>query len=96
MENNRNKSLHCDVLNQCSLLRGVVYTWGKETIRMLYFVQDQLTPTGVNMFENIMQGTKCPIPAIDMGAKMSLVLAFTELTFDCRMGTHKHTHIHTY
>lgn len=40
MENNRNKRLHFDALNQCSLLSGGVYTWGKETIRMLYFFQD--------------------------------------------------------
>lgn len=29
-----------------------------------------------------------------MGPKMSLVLAFTELTFDCRMIARKRTHIH--
>lgn len=37
MENNRHKSLLLDAQNQWSLLRGSVYTWGKETIRMFLF-----------------------------------------------------------
>lgn len=40
MENNRNKRLLFDALNQCSLLRASAYTWGKEMIRMLYSFQD--------------------------------------------------------
>lgn len=40
VENNRNKRLLFDALNQCSLLRGGVYAWGKEIIRMLYVFQD--------------------------------------------------------
>lgn len=71
MENNRNKRLRFDALNQCSLLRGGVYTWGKETIRMLYFFQDQLTPTEVHTFEDVTWSTTRPIPGIGMGAKTS-------------------------
>lgn len=64
MENNRNKRLLFDALNQCSLLRGGVYTWGKEIIRMLYVFQDQLTPTEVHTFQDVMQGVECPIPTL--------------------------------
>lgn len=67
MENNRNKRLHFDALNQCSLLSGGVYTWGKETIRMLYFFQDQLTPTEVHTFEDIMWVLHAPFPALAWG-----------------------------
>lgn len=62
--NNRNRKLLFDALNQYSLSRGSIDTWGRAAVRRLRIFHDKLTPVDAHTWEDVLWSLEGPIVAL--------------------------------